>query len=79
MLTQSAIDGASQSLTNPGNLGRYQRSDPFLSKVKPSLLREKIPSNDPDQHIHEEYPVDDKDLLWYAPLGGIPVMPRISR
>lgn len=65
MPAQSVIDGAIQSLTNPGTLGCGQLSDPFLGRVRSNLLQEQVPENDPNQRIYEDYFIDGRDLLWY--------------
>lgn len=37
-------------------------------------IAEKIPENDPNLHIRKDYLLNDRDILWYAPLGRNPVL-----
>lgn len=44
---------------------------PLLSKVRVTLLLEKIDRDDKKQREHMEHLLDDSDLLWHALLGRI--------
>lgn len=44
--------------------------------MKPSLsLREEVPDDDLNQRTHEDFLLAGHDLLWYTPMGRVPVLP----
>lgn len=60
---KTAIDSALRLLTYPRSLRKGQQGDPFLSKVRSNLTSEEMDDNDQDQRIHENYFLDDYDLV----------------
>lgn len=60
-----------KSLTNRESIRKGKQGNPLVGKVRSTLLREEIESDDPNQGVHEEYLLNDRNLPWHAPLGKI--------
>lgn len=72
--TETAIETALRSLTDPGSPWTGQRNGPSFTRVRFNLMREEIGEDDQDQRVRENHPLDDNDLMWYAPPGRAPVL-----
>ena len=54
--TQSVIDRAIQSRTDPRTLRRGQLTDSFLNKVRSNLLQKEVPEDDPNRRFPRRLP-----------------------
>lgn len=74
MPAKTAIACALGSLTDPGSLRKGHQGDPSLRSLRSNLMHEEVHKNDRDERLHDDYFLDDYDLVYHAPLGWGPVL-----